>query len=94
MREFDKAVEELMVDYLTRMQEQVHEWFENIHNRESNIVEDSEGFLATREPEDILNIINMQISVARDSLPLPLCYKTVHSCLGQLKEVQRKKKCR
>tara|TARA_B110000305_G_C19180448_1_gene511735 strand:+ start:118 stop:483 length:366 start_codon:yes stop_codon:yes gene_type:complete len=66
--EFETAVESLMVDYLGRMKEQVEEWFKNIESRESIVVSDNEGFLTTREPEDILNIINMQISVARDQV--------------------------
>ena len=92
LKEFSAAVDELMDDYLTRMEEQVCEWFDNIRKRESNIVEDSEGFLVTREPEDILNIINMQISVAKDSLPLVLCYRTVLGCVNQLMDAQVAKK--
>ena len=85
---FDKAVNSLMNEYVQQTSEQTRSWFQNIERRNSEVFPDSDGCLVTRDPEDMLNIVNMQISVARDQLPLELSHVAIKSYVVELKAAQ------
>ena len=90
--EFVNAVSALMDDYVTRMTAQTAEWFRNIEDRPVEVVQDHEGRLVTRGPEDMINVINMQIEVARETLPPHLAFRAIHACVLELKKAQDRMK--
>ncbi len=88
--EFDEAIETLMTEYVFRMSEQTMEWFDNIVKRTSPVLPDGDGCLVTRDPEDMLNIVNMQVGVAKDQLPIALAHRAVKGCVAQLRTAQER----
>ena len=65
---FAQLSEELMNEYLHRIKSQVMEWFGNIKKQQAEVVRSTEGILITSTPEDMFNVIHMQIAVAKDRL--------------------------
>jgi hypothetical protein len=65
---FAQLSEDLMNEYLHRIKSQVMEWFGNIKKQQAEVVRSTEGILITSTPEDMFNVIHMQIAVAKDRL--------------------------
>ncbi|GMH72397.1 hypothetical protein TL16_g05905 [Triparma laevis f. inornata] len=86
--DFEEAIENLMEEYLERAGKQTRDWFANIEKRDSEVLPESDGCLVTRDPEDMLNIVNMQVSVAKEQLPSKLRYKAIKSCVDELSAAQ------
>jgi hypothetical protein len=87
--EFLRISEDLINEYLYRIKSQVMEWFGNIKKQPMEIIKTGEGTLVTSIPEDMFNVIHMQIAVARDKLPREHLKDVVTACLQTLREVQR-----
>jgi hypothetical protein len=91
-KEFEEAISNLMDEYVKQVGQQTKNWFSNIESRNSEIQVESDGCLVTRDPEDMLNIINMQVSVAREQLPAELSYAAITSCIRELRGAQERLK--
>lgn len=78
----------LMKEYLSRVQEQVKQWFANISGRKPDIFSDNEGHLITNDAEDILHIINMQLLIAKEHLSISNCQNVLIACLDELEVIQ------
>lgn len=72
-----------------RIKSQVMEWFGNIKRQPIEVIKTGDGTLVTTIPEDMFNVIHMQIAVARDKLPREHLKDVVNACLQTLREVQR-----
>jgi hypothetical protein len=81
--------DELVNEYLHRIKTQVMQWFTNIQKRQVDIIKGNGGFLLTSVPEDMFNVIYMQVEVAKEHLPKPHLKEVVNACLQVLREVQR-----
>jgi hypothetical protein len=88
--DFEEAIDNLMAEYLERAGKQTRDWFANIEKRASEVLPGSDGCLVTRDPEDMLNIVNMQVSVAKEQLPAKLRYKAIKSCIDELSMAQKR----
>ncbi|GMH80300.1 hypothetical protein TrST_g6384 [Triparma strigata] len=88
--DFEEAIDNLMEEYLERTGKQTRDWFANIEKRDSEVLPESDGCLVTRDPEDMLNIVNMQVSVAKEQLPNKLRYKAIKSCIDELSAAQKR----
>jgi hypothetical protein len=44
-------------------------WFENIQSKPADVVSSTDDTLMTSQPEDMFNVIHMQLSVADEKLP-------------------------
>lgn len=86
---FADISENLLNEYLNRIKQQVLAWFTNIKSNPPEIVKDSNGFLITSQPEDMINIIHVQIAVAKEKLPKKDLHTVIQSCLNVLRELQR-----
>ena len=89
-KDFVSAIDVLMAEYLVRMREQTKEWFSNIDKRPLELGMDAEGYPITRSPEDQLNIVNLQMAVAREQLPQNLAYKAIKVCMEELQVAQER----
>jgi hypothetical protein len=78
---FSSMIDELMMQYLFTIKEQVMQWFGNIRNQPVEVVRSTEGILITSTPEDMFNIIHMQIAVAKDRLSRDHLKDVVTACL-------------
>ena len=81
--------ENLLFEYLDRIKRQVLEWFDNIKRQNREIVRAADGTLITSQPEDMFNVIHMQLAVAKDKLPKEHIKDVINVCLQVLREVQR-----
>jgi len=88
--DFCDAISNLMGEYLVRAAQQTRDWFANIEKRDSEVLPESDGCLVTRDPEDMLNIVNMQVSVAKEQLPKELRYKVIRGCIDELDAAQKR----
>lgn len=86
---FSQMIDELMTQYLFTIKAQVMQWFENIKSQPVEVVRSTEGILITSTPEDMFNIIHMQIAVAKDRLSREHLKDVVTACLQVLRDVQR-----
>lgn len=64
VEKFTTIAEELLNEYLDRIKHQVMEWFTNIKNQTTEIVVNNDGTLFTAKPEDMFNVLHMQMAVA------------------------------
>eukprot|EP01041_Mallomonas_annulata_P015603 gene15603-32961_t len=81
--------ENLVLEYLDRIKSQVMEWFRNIKKQNRDVIKAADGTLITSTPEDMFNVIHMQLAVAKDKLPKEHIKDVVNACLQVLREVQR-----
>ena len=86
---YNDYIENLLHEYLLRIKSQIISWFQNIKNQPLEIVKDSAQHLITSQPEDMMNVLHMQLSVAKDKLPYEYIYHVLLACLNVLREVQR-----
>jgi len=91
---FNTLSTDLMHEYLHRIKKQVLGWFDNIKKEQLNEGDERfrqtrEGFLVTSAPEDMFNILHLQIAVAKDKLPREHLQDVVNACIQVLREVQR-----
>eukprot|EP01034_Spumella_vulgaris_P029420 gene29420-36474_t len=86
---FANTKTELMIEYKSKIKEQVSQWFANIQNQPLEIKESSDHTLITSHPEDMFNIIHAQVEVAREKLPLEYTKEVAIACLQVLQSVQR-----
>ena len=63
------TIGKLKESYLHKIQRQTKEWLGNILQRKKEIIMDHDGRLRTRDADDILHILKMQLSVADEYLP-------------------------
>ena len=75
---------DLLTEYKDRIKTQVESWFENIKKIPSEIVRASDGTLITSNPEDMFNIIHVQLQVAREKLPSEYSKEVAIACLQVL----------
>ena len=59
--EFLKIADDLIHEYLFRIKSQVMGWFDNIQKQKLEILKSSDGNLMTTMPEDMFNVIHMQV---------------------------------
>lgn len=88
-RAFLSIAEELMHEYLHRIKKQVMQWFDNIKKQPLEVGKAGDGTLITSMPEDMFNVIHMQMTVARDKLAKEHLKDVVNACMQVLREVQR-----
>lgn len=86
---FENYKADLFVEYQKRMKVQVSTWFANMKKLELEIKQNSEGTLITSNPEDMFNIIHVQLDVARDKLPVIYITQVATACLEVLEDVQQ-----
>ena len=86
---YNEYIENLLHEYLMRIKSQIISWFQNIKNQPLDIVKDTSQHLITSQPEDMMNVLHMQLSVAKDKLPFEYTYHVLVACLNVLREVQR-----
>lgn len=78
---FNQMIDDLMTQYLFTIKAQVMQWFSNIKSQPVEVVRSTEGILITTTPEDMFNIIHMQIAVAKDRLSRDHLKDVVTACL-------------
>lgn len=54
-------------EYLDRIKTQVMDWFRNIEKQPLEIVEAADGTLITSHPEDMFNVIHVQVTPHTDT---------------------------
>lgn len=89
VNEINSMKVELMLEYKERIKTQVHQWFNNIKNRDNEITKSSDNTLITSHPEDMFNIIHAQLNVAKEKLPPDYVKEVAIACLQVLQDVQR-----
>ena len=78
------AIASLKESYLHEIQRQTKEWLGNILKREKEIITDHNGRLRTRDIDDILHILKMQLSVADEFLPSSYRPIVIHSFVQEV----------
>eukprot|EP00644_Phytophthora_capsici_P001803 jgi/Phyca11/107792/e_gw1.14.503.1 len=81
-----KISEELMKAYLDEIKVQIHTWVTNIWKRDEECVVGPQGELQSTRPNDIVNILKSQISIAQEWLSGRLVGCVVATCLQVLME--------
>jgi Exocyst complex component Sec6 len=89
LRMFSTYCEDLLHEYLQRIKTMLMNWFDNIKKQPIEIVEAPDKTLTTSTPEDMFNIIHVQVDVAKEKIPPKYLKDVVNSCLNVLREVQR-----
>ena len=87
--EYQLISAELVNQYLIRITDQVMGWFGNIKKQTIEVVKATDGTLMTSVPEDMFNVIHMQMAVAKEKLPREHLKEVVNACVQVLREVQR-----
>ncbi|CEG37538.1 hypothetical protein PPTG_08805 [Plasmopara halstedii] len=82
----DRTAQELMTAYLEEIKAQIHSWITNIWKREEECVVGTQGELQSTRPNDIVNILKSQISIAQEWLSGRLIGCVVTTCLQVLME--------
>ncbi|CBJ33864.1 conserved unknown protein [Ectocarpus siliculosus] len=85
--EFAQAIGGLNAAYLTRIKAQIIKWVQNLRAQHLEVQLDAEGHYVTTLPDDMFNLINMQISVAK-TLPENFLGSVVLACLEVLQDIQ------
>lgn len=88
-QDYNEMAQNLIHEYLHRIKSQVMEWFDNIRKQTIEIGRAPDGTLITSVPEDMFNVIHMQVAVAKEKLPKEHLKEVVNACLQVLREVQR-----
>ncbi|CAN0507666.1 unnamed protein product [Ectocarpus sp. 8 AP-2014] len=60
--EFAQAIGGLNAAYLTRIKAQIIKWVQNLRAQHLEVQLDAEGHYVTTLPDDMFNLINMQVS--------------------------------
>jgi hypothetical protein len=89
IRHFEGISEDLLSEYLDRIKTQVMNWFNNIKKQPKEITKAADNTLITSNPEDMFNVIHVQVEVAKVRLPSDRLKDVVNACLQVLREVQR-----
>ncbi|KAI9992207.1 hypothetical protein PInf_017592 [Phytophthora infestans] len=82
----DRTSQELMEGYLDEIKVQIHTWITNIWRRDEECVVGPQGGLQSTRPNDIVNILKSQISIAQEWLSGRLVGCVVAACLQVLME--------
>ncbi|KAG7401404.1 Exocyst complex component 3 [Phytophthora boehmeriae] len=82
----DQTSRELMKSYLDEIKVQIHTWVTNIWKRDEECVIGPQGELQSTRPNDIVNILKSQISIAQEYLSGRLVGCVVAACLQVLME--------
>ncbi|KAG3143366.1 hypothetical protein PI126_g14655 [Phytophthora idaei] len=82
----DRTSQELMKAYLDEIKVQIHTWITNIWKRDEECVVGPQGELQSTRPNDIVNILKSQISIAQEWLSGRLVGCVVATCLQVLME--------
>lgn len=82
----DRTSQELMKAYLDEIKVQIHTWVTNIWKREEECIVGPQGELQSTRPNDIVNILKSQISIAQEWLSGRLVGCVVATCLQVLME--------
>ncbi|KAF4324281.1 hypothetical protein BBO99_00000217 [Phytophthora kernoviae] len=82
----DRTSRELMKSYLDEIKVQIHTWVTNIWKRDEECVVGPQGELQSTRPNDIVNILKSQISIAQEYLSGRLVGCVVAACLQVLME--------
>ncbi|KAF0688367.1 Aste57867_20012 [Aphanomyces stellatus] len=70
--------------YLDGIQDQIQSWVTNIYNRDEETITGPSGELHSTRPNDIMNILSSQISIAQEWLSGHLLSRVVLVCLTSL----------
>ncbi|OQR85071.1 hypothetical protein ACHHYP_12368 [Achlya hypogyna] len=74
----------MMKFYLEGIQDQVNTWVTNIYTRDEETIVGPSGELHSTRPNDIMNILSSQVSIAQEWLGGHLLAKVVKTCIGAL----------
>ncbi|CAN0149970.1 unnamed protein product [Pylaiella littoralis] len=85
--EFADAIGGLNTAYLSRIKAQIIKWVQNLRAQHLEVQLDADGHYVTTLPDDMFNLINMQISVAK-TLPENFLGSVVLACLEVLQDIQ------
>ncbi|ETV93082.1 hypothetical protein, variant [Aphanomyces invadans] len=85
----DQNANLVMKLYLDGIQEQIHTWVTNIYNRDEEPVVGPSGELHSTRPNDIMNILSSQITIAQEWLSGGLLARVVLACLAALMQQLR-----
>ncbi|ETV73253.1 hypothetical protein, variant [Aphanomyces astaci] len=80
----DQTANLVMRLYLDGIQDQIHTWVTNIYNRDEEAVVGPSGELHSTRPNDIMNILSSQITIAQEWLSGGLLARVVLTCLTAL----------
>ena len=81
IKAFEAHCDELLSEYLDRIKTQVLKWFGNIKRQPLDIVAAVDKTLITSQPEDMFNIIHVQVEVAKEKMPAERLKDVVNACL-------------
>jgi hypothetical protein len=81
LKRFEEVCDDLLSEYLHRIKAQVLKWFGNIRRQPLEVVPAADKTLITSQPEDMFNIIHVQVEVAKEKLPLERLKEVVNACL-------------
>ena len=81
LKAFEVHCDELLSEYLDRIKTQVLKWFGNIKRQPLDIVAAVDKTLITSQPEDMFNIIHVQVEVAKEKMPAERLKDVVNACL-------------
>lgn len=85
--EFADAIVGLNAAYLSRIKAQIIKWVQNLRSQHLEAQLNVDGHYVTTLPDDMFNLINMQISVAK-TLPENFLGSVVLACLEVLQDIQ------
>ncbi|KDO25399.1 hypothetical protein SPRG_09341 [Saprolegnia parasitica CBS 223.65] len=80
----DNTASLMMKLYLEGIHDQVSTWVTNIYNRDEETIVGPAGELHSTRPNDIINILSSQVSIAQEWLGGHLLAKVVGTCLSAL----------
>ena len=79
-------------EYVKRVSEQMRNWVGNIVKRDEPCLCNSEGNIISRDPEDIMQLVEMQMEVAREHISRPSYITGVFStCLEEIRNSMQTK---
>jgi len=86
--DFGESINDLLNEYLAQIKSQLKKWMTNATQIDQDIFCNNDGNLVTSYPEDILNLLNMQIAVASEHLEPCHSVQVALLCLDELCEMQ------
>jgi hypothetical protein len=86
---FSRISDDILSEYLHRIKNQIAKWFDNIKQQQLEITTATDNTLITTHPEDMFNVIHVQVQVAKEKLPSEHLKDVVNACLQVLRDVQR-----
>ena len=69
---FEEVCDDLLSEYLHRIKAQVLKWFGNIKRQPLEVVPAADKTLITSQPEDMFNIIHVQVCLVQDPSYAPI----------------------